>query len=108
LVDAAARAAGVPEDRAADLVLVVNELVGNAVRYAGGTGRITVDVDATGVRVEIADQGPGLPGAATGGARPAPTATGGRGLWMARRMFPDLTIASSPAGVTVTVFAAAG
>jgi anti-sigma regulatory factor (Ser/Thr protein kinase) len=106
LVEQAAAAAGVSSARADELVAAVNEMAVNAVLYAGGSGRITAVRTDGGVQIEISDQGPGLPPGVPRVDRPPPDAFGGRGLWMAHRLFPDLTIASSPLGVTVTMFAA--
>lgn len=106
LVGEAAAAAGVSPARSDELVAAVNEMAVNAVLYAGGGGRVTATRTDDGVQVEVSDQGPGLPSGLPRADRPPPDAFGGRGLWMAQRLFPNLTIASSPRGVTVTMFAA--
>ena len=106
LVNAAGVAAGIGVHRVADLVSVVNELAMNAVLYAGGRGRVTITPSAEGLSVQVSDEGPGLPATATGLHRPPPDVPGGRGLWLARQMFPDLSLASSAKGLTVTLFAA--
>jgi anti-sigma regulatory factor (Ser/Thr protein kinase) len=61
-----------------------------------------------GLSVEVSDRGPGLPETATGLERPPPNVPGGRGLWLARQMFPDLLLTSSSAGVTVKLYASGG
>ncbi len=102
LVRSAAAHAGVTTDDLDRLLVAVTEMAGNAIRYAGGGGTISVHRDAKCLIVTISDTGPGLPVTVTMD-RPDPGALGGRGLWLARVMCPDLTIASSPAGVTVTL-----
>jgi anti-sigma regulatory factor (Ser/Thr protein kinase) len=84
------------------LLIAVTEIAGNAVRYAGGTGRITLRRQGGRLIVEITDDGPGLP-ADLSMERPAVTALGGRGLWLAHAMCDDITIVSGPGGVTVTM-----
>lgn len=60
------RQQGVPEDVADDALLVVSELVGNAVRYgrplAEQSLRVSWWVAGGAVHVEVCDGGPGLPG----------------------------------------------
>jgi len=81
-----------------------NEFTTNAVVHGGGRGRITISTTATGVRVAVTDWGPGLPGPIAD-VGPTLNAPGGRGLWLARRLYPEMTVTSSPAGTTVTVHA---
>jgi two-component sensor histidine kinase len=69
-----------PARHAASLAHLVNELVINAIRHAfpdGRSGRITIDVraDDDRLRIEIADDGVGMPGSA-GGARDEATGFG--------------------------------
>lgn len=106
-VEDAGYAAGLGERRVTELVAVVNELAVNAIRYAGGGGRVTMISSFDGLSVEVSDRGPGLPETATGFERPPPNVPGGRGLWLARQMFPDLLLTSSPAGLTVKLHATA-
>jgi anti-sigma regulatory factor (Ser/Thr protein kinase) len=104
LVSRAAKLVGLTRSVIDNLVVAVNEIAANAVRYAGGKGRIRIRSYDRGISVEISDSGPGLPAGL--GDRPAgPTATGGRGLWMAHRLCPSMTVASSKRGVTVTLSA---
>lgn len=84
---------GLPASAVDDAVLVLSELVGNAVRHGrpltDGGIRVGWSVIDDGVRLEVADGGPGLPdGGVTagydtpgGGELPVPVAAeGGRGL----------------------------
>lgn len=85
-----------------DLLLVVNELCGNAIRHGGGQGRVRLWTDGYLLMCRVTDSGPGIPDAeAQGLVRPAPHLAGGRGLWIARRL-ADLRIDTGPAGTTVT------
>jgi serine/threonine-protein kinase RsbW len=104
LVHRAAAVIGLTGAVIENLVAAVNEIAVNAIRYAGGRGRITIRSCPKGVAVDIADNGPGLP-ADLSGDLPAPNAVGGRGLWMARRLCAYMDISSSPRGVTISLAA---
>lgn len=104
LVGRLAGMAGIPARRIGHLVWAVNEFTTNAVVHGGGRGRITISATATGVRVAVTDWGPGLPGPIAD-VGPTLNAPGGRGLLLARRLHPEMTVTSSPAGTTVTVHA---
>lgn len=85
-----------------DLLLVVNELCGNAIRHGGGQGRVRLWTDGYRLMCRVTDSGPGIPDAeAQGLVRPALHTAGGRGLWIARRL-ADLRIDTGPSGTTVT------
>ncbi len=58
------------------LVLVTSELVSNAVRHADSVVTITLTRNGPSIRVEVADDGDGLPQLR----HPAATIAGGRGL----------------------------
>ncbi len=102
LVRAGCVAAGIAPRDVEDLLIAVNEIVTNAIRYAGG-GSITVRRVADGLLTEVSDTGPGLPDSVTIGA-PASDATEWPGLWLARLMCKEFDIASSSSGVTVRMF----
>ena len=105
LVERACAAVGMAGERIYRLVFAVNEIAINAVKHAGGWGVLTVRQSRHGVSVEVSDRGPGLPEALPT-ERPSVTATAGRGLWMAQQQCPDMTVKSSPDGVTVRLFMA--
>ncbi|MFE2937729.1 ATP-binding protein [Streptomyces sp. NPDC059255] len=54
-------APGVPEQTAIDVLLVVSELVTNAVRHAGGVTGFRVSADAGVVEIAVRDASPRLP-----------------------------------------------
>jgi signal transduction histidine kinase len=84
-----------------DLLLVVNELCGNAVRHGGGHGRLRLWTDGYRLLCRVTDSGPGIPEPeAQGLDRPALDTAGGRGLWIVRRL-ADLRIESGPSGTEV-------
>jgi serine/threonine-protein kinase RsbW len=99
----AAHHAGLTDTSSDDLVTAVNEVAVNAVAHAGGHGSLRVAPSAVGVLVEVHDDGPGMP-AKLDLQRPSPEAIGGRGLWLARMLCHQVTIASDPSGVTVRLF----
>jgi serine/threonine-protein kinase RsbW len=105
VVERACGTAGLTESAAGHLVIAVNELVVNAILYAGGTGRLTVSIDDTGVTAAISDEGPGLP-TDTPTDRAAPGAIGGRGLWLARTLCDRMTVTSTADGTTIVLFTA--
>jgi anti-sigma regulatory factor (Ser/Thr protein kinase) len=102
VVRAAAYAVGLSVTQVDHMVLAVSEIAANALRYAGGCGRILVKPACDGLRVEISDTGPGLP-AGLGRDRPVANAMGGRGLWLAQHLC-RLSISSSDNGVTIRMF----
>ena len=81
-----------------DVVLLVSELVTNAVRYAGGATEVRVDVvDGSAVRIEVADAEPTparqLP--------PDPWASSGRGLHIVDQLAGSWGQAALPGGKVV-------
>ncbi len=99
---------GLPPARVADLVVTAHELASNAVRHGGGSGRLRMwRLDGT-VYCEVGDQGPGLADPDRAGRHRVPTESlGGRGLWIIRQLSDAFTIATGPAGSTLTVAFAA-
>ncbi len=90
-----------------DLVLVAHELATNAVRHGGGHGRLRLSRQDDRLRCEVSDSGPGMAEPARVGTRPvAHAATGGRGLWIVRRMVGQLGVRTGPAGTIVTAVVA--
>src|SRR3954454_24959595 len=91
---------GLPADRTADLVLIVSELGSNAVRHGGGTGRLRLWATEAAVVCEISDAGPGLRHGPPD-ARPDPSASNGRGLWLVGRYADDFEVTVPPGGGTL-------
>jgi serine/threonine-protein kinase RsbW len=95
--------AGLAGQRLDDFVLAVNEMMTNAVRYAGGGGILTLWGDDDRLECEVADEGPGIPAASlrTGHERPSTFAVSGRGLWLAQRLCDRVTIDTGPQGTVI-------
>jgi serine/threonine-protein kinase RsbW len=96
-----AELAGLDERRSDDLILVVDEILTNAVRHGGGTGLLEIWVSAGRVTFRVVDGGPGMDASLTP-RPPAPTQGGGRGLWIAYQLTDEITISSSPGGTAVS------
>jgi anti-sigma regulatory factor (Ser/Thr protein kinase) len=92
-VAACAAAAGMPDERAMDVMLAVHELAANAVRHGAGAGRLLVRVAAGVLRCQVSDAGPG--------ASPWPLRQG-HGLWIVRAVADEVTAYSGPQGSQVT------
>jgi len=103
---AEAVAAGMPDDRAHDVVLAVHELAANAVCHGGGAGWLRMETVLGELHCFISDAG--------WGDAHARTRTGntvavrqwlirpGHGLWLVRDLADHLSIMSGPAGSEVT------
>ncbi|HLI36484.1 MAG TPA: ATP-binding protein [Streptosporangiaceae bacterium] len=118
---AVAAAAGMPNDRATEVMLAVHELAANTVRHGGGTGRVRMHAAAGELHCQVSDAGPGSagpgsagPGSADGYPRSGGTVTTwpvqpGHGLWLVQNVADRVSVAASPRGSEVTVvFALAG
>lgn len=93
--------AGVPGPAGEDFVLAVHELITNAVRHGGGSGRLELRRLADVLICDIVDRGrhaEGLPVTLPRTDRP-----GGRGLWLAHHLTGSLILTRRPDGVTATV-----
>ncbi len=89
------------DDRRADLLLLVSELVTNSVRHAGlgADDRIALraSVEAGVLRIEVSDRGPGFRWTYTG--RPPPGRSGGRGVWLVAELSDRWGIRDGPTTV---------
>jgi serine/threonine-protein kinase RsbW len=102
-----AAVAGLHAQRLEDFVLAVNEIVTNAVRHAGGHGRLRMWLDGRNLRCEVVDEGEGIPDDEDEGTVLPPSyAVSGRGLWLARHLCDTLTVRSGPEGTTITLASA--
>lgn len=92
---AAARAAraGMPEDRAPDVVLVVHELAANAVTHGSGTGRLLMRAAPGALLCQVSDAGPAA------GRWPVQQ---GHGLWIVQWAADEVRVSSGPHGSQVT------
>jgi serine/threonine-protein kinase RsbW len=98
---------GLRGQRLEDFVLAVNEIVTNAVRHAGGRGRLRLWLNAGSLRCEVADEGRGIPEERLNGHDlPPSVAVSGRGLWLARHLCDLLTVQTGPQGTKITLCSA--
>lgn len=84
---------GMPEERAAEVLLAVHELAANAVRHGAGAGRLIVRIAAGVLLCQVSDAGPG--------AGPWPVQQG-HGLWIVRSVADEMRASSGPHGSQVT------
>lgn len=102
-VAAHATALGADEDALFHLLIIAGELAANAVRHGGGRGRLRLWPTRELLHCEVTDTGPGIGDPDAVGRAPAPPgAPGGRGLWIVRQLATQVTIDSTPRGVTIT------
>lgn len=78
-------AAGFDDDRAADVVLAVNEVATNAVEHGGASAELHLWADGRGLTCEVHDPGP-LDDPLPGLVAPHTSDPRGRGLWIARQL----------------------
>jgi anti-sigma regulatory factor (Ser/Thr protein kinase) len=102
-----AAAVGLRANRANDLVLAVNELAANSVRFGGGQGTLWIWSSRAALVCEVEDDGQLLQPLA-GRRRPDTSAESGRGLWMVNQLCDLVQLRSSPAGTTVRVHVRTG
>jgi anti-sigma regulatory factor (Ser/Thr protein kinase) len=102
---AEATAAGMPRDRAADVMIAVHELAANAVRHGPGTGRLRMHAlegqlychVSDGGLVRAAGDAPDLAGAQSW------PVEAGHGLWLVRQVADLVTVVNSPGGAETTL-----
>jgi anti-sigma regulatory factor (Ser/Thr protein kinase) len=95
-VAAFAQRCGLGSGRVSDLVIAVNELVGNSVRHGGGEGVLRLWREGDDLLCEVADHG-SISDPLVGRRRPTPEQVGGRGLWIVNHLC-DLVQVRSHAG----------
>ncbi|MEU6078354.1 sensor histidine kinase [Micromonospora sp. NPDC047074] len=96
-------AAGLDEDRLADLQIAVTELAANSIAHAGGRGVLRVWRTAGHLVCEIHDDG-WLADPLAGRLTPAPDGVGGRGLVIVQALCDLVRVHSTPAGTTVRLY----
>ena len=95
-----ARHAGFGDERMADLVLAVNELVTNTIRHAGGRGVLRTWLENGTFLVEVVDGGH-IEDPLAGRERAPDAECGGRRLWIVNHLCDLVQLRSSPAGSVV-------
>lgn len=101
-----ARAAGLSKDRAAELVLAVNELATNTVKHARSRGVVRFWRAPGKVVCEVEDAGHIADPLA--GRRHTLSGAGGLGLWMVNHLCDLVEVRTGPAGTTVRVHVGLG
>ena len=93
---------GVPGDRAADLIVAVNELASNSIRHGGGEGTVAVWNEPDALVCEVRDRGR-IESALTGRRRPGPDELSGRGIWLVHELCDLVQIRSGEDGTVARV-----
>lgn len=89
-------------DRVDDILLVATELAANAVRSGASSFRLRAWREATGLAIEVADDGPGFEAAPPPLRQtPAVDAENGRGLFLVRTLVDGCTIFTADTGTIV-------
>ena len=100
LVMQQARAAGLTESRANDLVLAASEVAANTLRHTDSSGTLAIWHDQHEIVCEIHDEGK-ITDPQAGQRRPAADATGGHGLWLVRQVCDLVELRSDQTGTTI-------
>lgn len=100
IVGVEAAEAGLPDHRAADLVLAASELAANSVIHGGGGGTAKVWREPGVLLAEVHDAGR-MEQPLAGRVRPRPTQPSGRGLWIANQLCDLVQIRSGRGGTRV-------
>jgi anti-sigma regulatory factor (Ser/Thr protein kinase) len=102
LVAGQAFAAGISSERASDLVLAVDELAANSVRYGGGHGTLRIWRSGGALVCEVRDRGR-IFDPLVGRRDPSPSQLDGRGLWLANQLCDLVQIRSDHSRTVVRV-----
>ncbi|UKY48845.1 ATP-binding protein [Streptomyces inhibens] len=103
LVEECAAREGLCEPRRGEFVLAVDEIAGNAVEHAGGSGRLLLRRVGDELECRISDAGPGFSEAVIPELLPGlDGATKGRGLWLARLVADRFAVAAEAPGTGMT------
>ena len=98
--------AGLPHERADELVLAVHEIATNAVVHGRSPASLRVWRADREIVFEVSDGGEGIKDALAGQLTPAAAGPGGRGLWLAR-LLADAVEISNGTGCKVAIHATA-
>lgn len=91
---------GIAADRVADLVLAANEIVTNSLRHGGGRAMLAMWFADSAIVCEVRDRGH-IRDPLAGRLAPPPSATSGRGLWLANHLCDLVQLRSSAAGTVL-------
>jgi anti-sigma regulatory factor (Ser/Thr protein kinase) len=100
--------AGMPENRARDVMLAAHELAANAVSHGAGAGRLQLRAGHGMLRVQVHDAGPAGTAGLDGQDIPGDSGDGGwphrpgHGLWLVRRVADQMSVWRGPGGPVVT------
>ena len=94
--------AGLPDDRAGEVVLAVHELAANAICHGGGKGRLRVWQSAGALHCQV-DDGDLIASADPPASRDLFPELPGHGLWVPRRVADRMRTLSGPRGTRVTL-----
>jgi anti-sigma regulatory factor (Ser/Thr protein kinase) len=100
LVSRHAARAQLRAERAADLLVAVNEVATNSIRHGGGRGVLRLWHDAEAVICEVRDEGR-INDPLVGRVRPRAGQVGGYGLWLANQLCDLVQVRSLPTGNVV-------
>lgn len=93
---------GLGAEATEELVLAVNELATNSIRYGGGQGRLRSWQEGEALVCEIQDSGH-IDDPLIGRSRPSPNEHTGRGLWLVHQLCDLVQIHSVASGTAVRV-----
>jgi anti-sigma regulatory factor (Ser/Thr protein kinase) len=93
---------GATADEIDQLLIIGGELATNAVRHGGGRGRLRLWRVGRHLYCQVTDEGGGMTDPEAGQIAAAPTALGGRGLWIIRQLADNVVIDTDRHGTTVT------
>ncbi|MDP9862061.1 MULTISPECIES: ATP-binding protein [Streptosporangium] len=96
---------GMSQESLADFLVAVNEVATNAVTHGHATAKAVLRMWTVGrtLVVEIHDEGQWSPDGPPGDTPPAPYATSGMGLWVARMISSDIKFETGAAGTFITM-----
>ena len=92
---------GLDTERTEDLAVAVNEVATNALKHAGGRGRVRIWTETAQVICEVSDSGPGFSDPFIGHVPPANRDAPGWGLWTSRQLCDLVQLRSGDDGTVV-------
>jgi anti-sigma regulatory factor (Ser/Thr protein kinase) len=95
-----AHAAAFSAERTSDVVLAVNEVATNSLRYGGQRGTLTIWQEGPTLICEVHDTGQ-IADPLAGRRLPSPTAVGGFGLWLVNHLCDLVQVRTGPGGSVV-------